>query len=270
MEKHEPVAGAAGGAFLTADEPPAFELHNEAGRADLLLVCDHASALIPRRLGSLGLASDLLTLHIAWDIGAAATARLLARRLDAPLLLAGYSRLAIDCNRYLDDPSSIAQESDGIAVPGNRGLSPAERAQRAAALFHPYHHAVAAALDRLHARGRPPALVAVHSFTPVMSGRSRPWQVGVLWAEDGRMARPLIAALRAQAGILVGDNEPYSGREPMGYTVEEHAVAKGWPHVALELRQDVVESRGGAEEWAERLARALAPILADPMLYREI
>jgi predicted N-formylglutamate amidohydrolase len=270
MEKYNASAGESGDTLLAPDEPPPFELYRADGRADLLLVCDHASARVPRRLAGLGLAPPLLARHIAWDIGAAAVARGLALLLDAPLLLAGYSRLVIDCNRYLDDPSSIAQESDGVEVPGNRGLSPSDRAARAEMLFHPYQNAIAAALARRDADGPICPLIAVHSFTPVMSGKQRPWAIGILWDRDGRIAEPLMAALRADGDILVGDNEPYSAREPVGYTTVEHAESKGRPNVAVELRQDLVASEAGAAEWAERLARALGPILADPALHRPL
>ena len=129
--------------LLAGDEPPAFEIVEHAGAAPLVLVCDHASNRVPRALHHLGLGPVPLREHIAWDIGAAEVARRLARRFDVPLVLTNYSRLVIDCNRRLNDPSSIAAESDGVPVPGNRGLSQGERLQRAEALFHPYHEAVA-------------------------------------------------------------------------------------------------------------------------------
>jgi predicted N-formylglutamate amidohydrolase len=256
--------------LLAPDEPPAFEPYNDEGRAPVLLVCDHASARMPRRLGNLGLDAEARARHIAWDIGAAEVARRLARALDAPLLLAGYSRLVIDLNRHLKDPSSIPQESDEVPVPGNRGLLPAERDARAAALFHPYHDAVAAALERLGMRGKPPALISVHSFTPHMAGKARPWHIGVLWDRDDRIAKPLMQALAAEAGIMVGDNEPYTGRDATGYTVEVHAGLRGWPHLSLELRQDLIGEASGAEEWSRRLAKALSPILAHEALYRAL
>ncbi len=108
----------------------------------------------------------------------------------------------------------------------------------------------------------------MHSFTPRMQGFARPWHVGVLWDGEGRIAKPLLAALRAELGAeLVGDNQPYSAREPVGYTQRHHAFERGLPHVAIELRQDLVADDSGAAEWAERLARLLTPILADPGLY---
>ncbi len=254
--------------LLGPGDPPAWDAVNPDGRAPFLLICDHASRRVPQALGTLGLEASLLERHIAWDIGAADAARWLSSHFDAPLVLAGYSRLAIDCNRPLDDPTSIAQESDGIDIPGNRKLTPSERAARARELFHPYHDAIEVLLGRWRGRGQVPALVSIHSFTPVMNGFRRPWHYGVLWGHDPRIALPLLEGLRRQAGLTIGDNEPYSAREPHGYSVDHHAGVHGYPHIEIETRQDLIESREGASLWAERLAHALGPILADPGLYR--
>jgi predicted N-formylglutamate amidohydrolase len=189
--------------------------------------------------------------------------RRLAHGLDARAVLAGYSRLVIDCNRDLQDPSSIPTASDGVPVPGNRELSPAARAARIDCCFVPYHTAIAVRLDAMLAAGAVPALLSIHSFTPVMNGEARPWHVGVLWDDDPRIAVPLLAALSADPALVVGDNQPYSAREPAGYTMRHHALRRGIPHVALELRQDVVAAAAGAEAWATRLAAALKPILVE-------
>ncbi|HXQ68096.1 MAG TPA: N-formylglutamate amidohydrolase [Alphaproteobacteria bacterium] len=254
--------------LLAADEPAAFELVNESGQAPVLLICDHASPRVPLALRSLGLEEWQLLRHIGWDIGAAEVARALSRRLDAPLVLAGYSRLVIDCNRRPGDASSIPEASDGVAVPGNRGLAKADSALRLGELFRPYHAAIEAALERWRGQGLVPALVAIHSFTPVFEGFERPWHIGVLWDQEARIARPLLEALGRQDGVVVGDNEPYSARKPQGYSVTAHAAAKGYPHVAIEVRQDLIDTHHGAAEWAERLAAALGPILKDGSLYR--
>lgn len=234
----------------------------------MLLTCDHASNAIPRALDGLGLPPAARHQHIAWDIGAAAVTRLLAEALDAPALLTGYSRLVIDCNRDPDDATSIPAVSDGVAVPGNRDLAESARAARRAACFAPYHAAIAARLDALLAAGTPPALLSIHSFTPVMAGMARPWQIGILWDMDGRIPQPLLAALSTDPAISVGDNQPYSAREPAGYTMRHHAVRRGLPHVAIELRQDLIADEEGARAWAARLAGALRPILARREIYR--
>ncbi|HEX3974238.1 MAG TPA: N-formylglutamate amidohydrolase [Stellaceae bacterium] len=254
--------------LLSASDPPVFELCHPTGAASVLLSCDHASRIVPAALDRLGLTDVVLAQHIGWDIGAAAVTRLLAPMLDAPAVLAGYSRLVIDCNRPPDDPSSIPSESDGIAIPGNAALDAAARQARVGALFEPYHAAIDAQLSRIGSGGRAPAVISVHSFTPRMKGFARPWHIGVLWDGEGRIATPLLAALRAELGPdAVGDNQPYSAREPVGYTQRHHAFDRGFSHVAIELRQDLIADDKGAAEWAERLARLLKPILAPPGLY---
>jgi predicted N-formylglutamate amidohydrolase len=254
--------------LLGPGDPSPVEICHGQGAAPVLLTCDHASNTLPRALDGLGLPPAALAEHIAWDIGAAAVTRLLAEALDAPALLAGYSRLVIDCNRDPGDPTSMPAVSDGVAVPGNRDLTEVARAARRAACFVPYHAAITARLDALLAAGTVPALLSIHSFTPVMAGMARPWHVGMLWDKDGRIPQPLLAALRADPGITVGDNQPYSAREPAGYTVRHHAVQRGLPHVAIELRQDLVADDAGVRSWAARLAGALAPILARREIYR--
>ena len=254
--------------LLGPEDPSPVETCRAGGRAPLLITCDHASLKIPRALGDMGVPPAQLREHIGWDIGAAEVTRRLAARLDAPALLTGFSRLVVDCNRRPEDPSSIPAVSDGVAVPGNAGLSAADRARRMEALFLPYHRAIGERLDAFLATGTVPALVSIHSFTPVMNGTARPWHIGILWDRDPRIALPLLAALRAEAGLVVGDNEPYSAREPVGYTMREHGVARGFPHAAIELRQDLVGDEEGATAWAERLARALGPIVAAPDIHR--
>lgn len=253
--------------LLEAGDPAPVETFNEGGTAPTLLICDHAGRQVPRRLGDLGVDAAAFERHIAWDIGAAEVARRLAIRLDAPLIHAVYSRLVIDVNRRPDDPTAIPEESDGTPVPANRGLSAAARAARVAALAEPYHRAIAARLEALRRNGVP-AVVSVHSFTPVFRGFERPWHVGVLWNRDGRLARPLLERLAAIDGVVVGDNQPYSGQDAHGYTLPRHVEGAGIPHVLLEIRQDLIDTRHGAEQWAEKLYGALAPLLVDPALRR--
>lgn len=254
--------------LLTESDPPAVARCRAAGNARVVLTCDHASHRVPEALNKLGLSDAQLVRHIGWDIGAAAVTRRLAPLLGAPAVLAGYSRLVIDCNRRLDDPSAIPMESDGVAIPGNIGLAAAAVDARKAELHAPYHAAIEREAQRLEAGGVAPAVVSVHSFTPEMKGFVRPWHVGVLWDEDGRIALPLLHGLRAELGpALVGDNQPYSAREPVGFTQRFHARERGRPHVAIELRQDLVGEESAAVAWAERLARLLKPILATPGLH---
>ena len=258
-----------GASLLGPGDPEPFGVINPHGQAGLVLICDHASRAIPAALDDLALDETVLCRHIAWDIGALEVARRLAARFDAPLVHAGFSRLVVDPNRALDDPTSIPVISDGVVVPGNRDLSEAARRRRVTACFQPYHDAVSAVLDDRLAGGRVPALVSIHSFTPVFKGHERPWHFGILWNRDPRLAVPLMAALAQRPDVIVGDNKPYSGRDDYGYSIEVHAERHGLPHVLIEIRQDLIDTPPGAEDWATELGDALARCLdGDPDLSR--
>lgn len=257
-----------GRGLLGPGDPPPFEVVNEEGRASAVLICDHASRAVPRALADLGLDRALLRRHIGWDIGAADVTRRLAALLDAPAVLAGYSRLVIDCNRAPGTPSSIPVVSDGVAIPGNRGLDEAAKRARIEACFAPYHRAIEDTIAAQETRAGVVALIAIHSFTPVMDGFERPWHVGVLWDRDPIFAKALLAALAADPSLCVGDNEPYSGQAPIPYSIPVHGAERGRPHVAVEIRQDLIDTRHGAEAWAARLGAALARALAEPGVLR--
>lgn len=233
-------------ALLAPDEPPAVSLVNPEGRAPLILICDHASAAIPRALGDLGLAETTRHDHVGWDIGAAAVARLLADRLDAPLVLTGYSRLVVDCNRPPGTPGSIPEVTCGITVPGNLGLDDTAREARLAALFRPYHGAVAALIDARLAAGRPPALLAIHSFTPVLNGAARPWQIGITYGADRRLSGHLLELLRRRhPQYCTGDNQPYAVTEASDYAMPVHGLGRGLLHTLIEMRNDQLRTVEG-------------------------
>jgi predicted N-formylglutamate amidohydrolase len=243
--------------LLEPGEPDPVTLENEAGGSAFFFTCDHAGRAFPRRLGTLGLPVHETWRHIAWDIGIGGVGRQLSRFLDATVILATYSRLVVDCNRDPGVPSSIPQMSETTEIPGNHGLRKAERAARVDAIFRPYHDAIAAALDRRRAEGRASVLIALHSFTPVFKGVARPWHVAVLFNRDARLAHPLAELLRAEGGLMVGENEPYAVSDLTDYTVPVHGERRGLPHVEIEIRQDLIARPEGQREWAERLARLL-------------
>jgi|SRR6185312_4516880 predicted N-formylglutamate amidohydrolase len=248
-------------------EPAGLSFEKVPGALDsgALIVCDHASNAIPPELGTLGLEREALDRHIAYDIGAAETARALAALMGAPALLSTFSRLIIDPNRGLDDPTLIMRYSDGAILPGNAYIDAAEIARRGASYWAPYRQEIAAAIDAMTAAGEPPALISIHSFTPVWRGVLRPWKIGVLWDRDGRIAKPLIEALLAEPDLRegeVGDNEPYGGGLP-GDTIDAIATSRGLANALIEIRQDLIAEGKDALAWAERIARLMAPILAD-------
>jgi len=244
--------------LLATDEPAAFEIVNSGGTGNAVLVCDHASNLLPRRLGTLGLGAAHLADHIAWDPGAADVARRLSDLLDAPLVLSGYSRLVIDCNRPLDSPESIPTHSDGVSVSGNRMLTPADRALRVEALFTPYHQAIRELLDRR--ADRPSLLLCIHSFTPALAGERRRWSIGFAHGRNRRFAALMVGAMRRDADFVVGDNQPYSVDDTTDYTIPVHGEDRGLPHVLVEIRQDGIATAADAATWAERLATAFRHI----------
>lgn len=253
--------------LLQPDDPPPVAVINPDGATPVVLICDHGSNRVPRALADLRLDAVARSRHIAWDIGVAAVGLALAERLGVPLVLPAYSRLVIDLNRDPDDPTAICVISDRTIVPGNRDLSPADRAARVTGIFQPYHQAVAACIDRHLTQGRHPALVSLHSFTPVIAGwgherQERPWHIGVLFDRDERLAQPLLAALRARGDLVVGENEPYSGRNGHGYSLDRHGTARGLPHVELEMRQDLIADDAGVAWFAGILAETLTPLLA--------
>jgi predicted N-formylglutamate amidohydrolase len=226
----------------------------------LLFVCDHASNALPQRYGTLGLEEGAFAAHIASDIGAATVTRALAPAYGAPAVLGRWSRLLIDLNRGADDPTLVMKLSDGRIIPGNRHADEAEIEYRLREFHAPYHAAIAAELDAALAQNIVPVIVSMHSFTPVWKGFRRPWEVGVLWDKDSRLARPLLAAL-TRAGFNAGDNEPYDG-ELEGDCLNIHATKRGLPHVLIEIRQDLIASDEAAVAFAARLKPVLDEALA--------
>jgi predicted N-formylglutamate amidohydrolase len=243
--------------FLAADEPNPVSVHNPSGQSPLVIVADHAGNLMPRALLSLGLAAGELERHIAWDIGIAGVCRQLADTLDATLVRQNYSRLVIDCNRQPGTATSVPEISELTVIPGNAGLNEADITARVDDIFRPYHDAIEAELDRRQLAGRATALVAMHSFTPVFKGVARPWHAGVLYNRDPRFSHRLMALLRREPGLVVGDNEPYSVSDDSDYTIPVHGERRGLHHVAVEIRQDLIADDNGQRQWAEIMARLL-------------
>ena len=250
--------------LLAQDEPAPVTVHNENGASPFLIVADHAGNLMPRALGRLGVSEAECRRHIAWDIGIAAVSRLVADALDATLVQQNYSRLVIDCNRTPGSETSMPEISELTLVPGNVGLSERDKAARVREIFQPYHDQIEAELDRRRQAGRPAALIAMHSFTPVFKGVTRPWQAGVLYNRDPRFAHLLMAALRREEALVVGDNEPYSVTDESDYTIPVHGERRGLHHVAIEVRQDLIAGGAGQQAWAARLARLL------PQAYQQL
>lgn len=243
--------------LLGAEDPPPVDVYNADGRSPLLLVADHGGNIFPRALGRLGISGAEAERHIALDIGIAGVGRILADALDATLIMQNYSRLVVDCNRPPGAASSIPDVSELTPIPGNAGLDAAERAAREREIFRPYHDAIAAELDRRRAVNASSALIALHSFTPVFKGEARPWHAALLYHRDPRLARALLALLRNESGLHVGDNAPYFVSDATDYTIPIHGERRNIPHALIEIRQDLIAEGKGQREWALRLARVL-------------
>jgi predicted N-formylglutamate amidohydrolase len=246
-------------ALLSPDEPGPFRVLNPLADLPILLVCDHASCRFPKSLGDMGLDPFARRCHLAIDIGAGPLTESLAASLSVTAVVHNYSRLVVDCNRQLMDPSAFLEYGDGILVPGNRNLHQADKDLRASALYWPYHCAVDEQVQRLRKVGPLPAFISIHSFTPVLNGESRSWQMGVLWDKDEKLRDIFLEGLRG-AGYRVGDNEPYSGKAPQDFTIDHHAEEVGLPHVGIEIRQDLIDDDAGIAEIAEVMHRIIASI----------
>jgi len=243
--------------LIASDEPPPVLAKRRDGRSGYVIAVDHASRRIPRCLGNLGLAEVDLQRHIAWDIGALAIAEGVSAALDAPLVAQNYSRLVIDCNRRIGDPTSIPVMSESTAIPGNVGIPDEQAAARRREVFEPYHSHLRGLLDERARSGRRAILIVQHSMTNVFMGVRREMHAAVLYDRDTCFAGCLLEALRSQPGLIVGDNEPYSGKQRTGFTTPHHGETRGIPHVEVEVRQDLVSSSAGQTEWIERMTTAL-------------
>ncbi len=243
--------------LLEADEPPPFHEAGLTGRSNFVIVVDHASLRIPRKLGSLGLPAEQLQRHIAWDIGALEVARRVAAALDATLVAQNYSRLVIDCNRDPKVATSIPIVGESMPIPGNIGLSDAHRSMRCREIFDPYHDRIRSLLDERQAAGRRTILVAQHTMTNVFKDERREMHAAVLYNRDRRFAGLVLDELRREPNLVVADNEPYFVTDETDYSIPHHGEARALPHVEIELRQDLVCNDAGQTEWAQRLTRVL-------------
>lgn len=244
-----------------------FEIIEGDRAKGMVLVADHAGRELPSEYGDLGLPASEFERHIAYDIGVEATTRALARALNVPAVMARFSRLLIDPNRGEDDPTLIRQLYDGTIVPANYPLGEDERERRLDRYYRPYQDAVGSLIASVaQETGEAPFVFSIHSFTPSMQGRPRPWHVGVLWDSDPRAVHPLLEMLAQDPSLVVGDNEPYDGAL-RGDTMFRHAIVNGYAHALIEIRQDLIGTEEGAQAWADRLTPILEAINAMPDMH---
>ena len=249
-----------------------FETRAGSRETRILLICDHAANTVPDCVGggSLGLSAADMNRHIAFDIGARGVTLAMADILSAPAILSRFSRLVIDPNRGEDDPTLVMRLYDGTLIPANRHADATEITRRKTAFHRPYHQALADTIGGMQADGIDPVLVSIHTFTPQLRGRPpRPWHIGILSADDRRVADPLLARLGSEPDIVVGDNEPYVGKLT-GDCMDQHGLQRGLAHVLIEIRNDLVETSVGQQKWAAVLSRALLDVIASPEIKEAI
>ena len=223
-------------------------------REGVVIICDHATNHIPEGYENLGLEAKVLDSHIGWDIGAADVARCMSFMMDVPAIFAPTSRLLIDCNRHPDHTSLVPHISDGTIVPANQQLSDSNINNRKAAYYDPFHNALDDIISDHVDEGHEPLVIGLHSFTPTMDGIERPWQIGFMWDEDPRLAQAMIGLIERETDLVVGVNQPYSGKD-LYYTMQRHGADHGLPQTVIEIRSDLItEGEGMIRQWAALLA----------------
>lgn len=237
---------------------------NIGGRSEILLICEHASRRLPAALGSLGLSTDALHAHIAWDPGALAVAQIMSRQLDAALVFQNFSRLAYDCNRPPEAPDAMPAKSEIYDIPGNAGLSLAERQARTEAIYLPFKAAIAARITERKLQARETVLVTIHSFTPVYRGVARDVEIGILHDRDSRLADKMLERAEATGRYRVRRNEPYGPADGVTHTLKQHGLANGLLNVMIEVRNDLIRDEAGQEVVAGFLAGLIRESLAIP------
>ncbi|WP_337182573.1 N-formylglutamate amidohydrolase [Shinella sp.] len=243
--------------ILSVEEGDPVALENAVARGKVILVCEHASRLLPKSVGSLGLTDEALASHIAWDPGALAVSRLMAESLDATLFYQRFSRLVYDCNRPPDSPAAMPEKSEVFDVPGNAGLDRAAREARTAALYLPFRDTLARLVRDRIADGRAPVIVTVHSFTPIYFGRQRAVEIGILHDADPRLADAMLAAAAADGRFDTRRNEPYGPEDGVTHTLKEHGLSNGLANVMIEVRNDLIRDEAGQRVVAGYLTELL-------------
>ncbi len=251
--------------LIGPNDPAPYIIRNPEGRRrkDCILICEHGGRDVPESMDLLGLSPDLFEKHYAYDIGVRRITETLSDLLDAPAVIANYSRMIIDLNRRPDHPTSIPSQGEGMIIPGNRDLTTEEREQRIAEFFIPFHTALETMIDENLEEGHIPAIISIHSFTPTFFKQKRPWEFCILWVQDPRIPEPLMEWF-ARDGHTIGNNQPYDARILRGTTVNAHADARRLPSALIEIRNDLTDTDAKSDIWAEKLAQALPPVLDDP------
>ena len=245
---------------LVSDETAAL-VENADGKSDIVLICEHAGRQLPEFVGSLGVDEAIMSTHIAWDLGAAALARMLSQGLDAVLILQRYSRLVYDCNRSFEAQDAIAERSDEVFIPGNSGLSLEQRQQRYDRVYRPFYKAISELVEGRIAAGKKSVIVTIHSFTPFYKGQRRTLDLGIMHDADARLADSLLSLTGNQQDYRAARNEPYSAKDGATHTLITHGVKHTLLNIMLEIRNDLITDADAQKQWALRLENLLTRAL---------
>lgn len=246
---------------LNRDDSDVVEVVGIAAEGPALILCEHASNHIPTRYAGLGLSAADRQSHAAWDPGARTVALHLARALASPMVAARVSRLVYDCNRPPEAASAMPERSEVIEVPGNRNLNPAQRAERVAQVYEPFCAAVTRLIEARKAAGVSPALVTIHSFTPVWFGKPRGCEIGILHDDDTRLADAMLAEAHRLPHRVIRRNDPYGPEDGVTHSLKIHGMAQGLPNVMIEIRNDLLQDASAQAGMAEEVLTLLRPAL---------
>jgi predicted N-formylglutamate amidohydrolase len=244
--------------ILTSSDGEAVAVENVDAAGPVVLVCEHASSVLPVAAGTLGLSEEALSSHIAWDPGALAISRRLSDKLDALLVYQRFSRLVYDCNRPPESPAAMPEKSEIFEIPGNRDLTVAERYARTSAIYIPFHDRLSAELARRSEKGRETVVVTVHSFTPVYFGQKRAVEIGILHDTDSRLADAMLEGAAKAGQFRVERNSPYGPQDGVTHTLRLHALPAGHANVMIEVRNDLITNSVDQEVMADYLAGLIA------------
>tara|TARA_B100001971_G_C18218908_1_gene555800 strand:- start:212 stop:1048 length:837 start_codon:yes stop_codon:yes gene_type:complete len=252
--------------LLTQDDPKPVDVLNidRLGETNILIICDHASNKVPRKLNQLGVDDTVLNQHIGSDIGTDKLGPYIANALNAPAVISGFSRLVIDLNRDTDSKNSIPEVSDHIKVPGNQNLSKDQKQKRLEELYRPYHQKIDDCIDIIKGKGKKPFVISIHSFTPEMDGKKRETDIGILWNENKDISLRLIGALRNLApAAKIDGNAPYSLLDAphLNHTINKHNLNQSDANILVEFKQDLISDDAGVKKYGDLFVNALQDIL---------
>ncbi|MDA9904444.1 N-formylglutamate amidohydrolase [Hyphomicrobiales bacterium] len=246
---------------------------NENNESNFILICDHASNHIPIEYNALGLSKEILNTHIAYDIGVKEVALNISKFLNCPLVMTNFSRLLIDANRGVDDPTLIMKISDGSVIEGNKNISfqnkSDERKKRIKNFYKIYHKKISDIINTSINKKIFPAIVSIHSFTPLWKGKKRSIDLGILWDSDDRLPNIFFNYLNKNyKNMDIGNNIPYSGRMKND-TLYTHGTSQGLANILIEIRQDLILDSKGQLNFSKIITKPLMDNINNESLFKK-